>query len=111
MTRIRRGVSIALSRRVHGALALAALAVCLAATPAPAQTILKFATTLPPTNPLISQFYEPWAKRVNEAAGTEFQIQVVNGPTLANAVNVWDRVVDGVADIGFGIHGAVNLPF
>jgi TRAP-type transport system periplasmic protein len=81
------------------------------AGPAPAQTVLKFATTLPASNPLIPEFFEPWVKKVNEAAGKEFQIQLVNGPTLANAVNVWTRVADGVADIGWGIHGAVNLPF
>ena len=90
---------------------LAVLAICFAATSAPAQKVLKFATTLPPSNPLVSQFFEPWAKRVNAAAGSEFQIQVVNGPTFANAVNVWDRTADGIADIGWGIHGAVNLPF
>ena len=75
-------------RRSLQAMALAMLAVCFAATSSPAQRVLKFATTLPPSNPLVSQFFEPWAKRVNEAAGSEFQIQVVNGPTFANAVNV-----------------------
>jgi len=90
---------------------LVALAVCFAATSASAQKVLRFATTLPPNNPLVSQFFEPWAKRVNAAAGSEFQIQVVNGPTFANAVNVWERTSDGIVDIGWGIHGAVSLPF
>jgi TRAP-type transport system periplasmic protein len=88
----------------------AAAVLCLSGASA-AQTVLKFATTLPAGNPLVADFFEPWAKKVNEAAGKEFQIQVVNGPTLANAVNVWTRVSDGVADIGWGINGAVNLPF
>ncbi len=91
--------------------AVAGAAVLLLGVPAGAQTVLKFATTLPPSNPVVSDFFEPWAKKVNEAAGKEFQIQVVNGPTLANAVNVWTRVADGVTDIGWGIQGAVNLPF
>jgi TRAP-type C4-dicarboxylate transport system substrate-binding protein len=38
-------------------------------------------------------------------------IQVISGPTLANAANVWERTVSGVTEIGFGIHGAVGLPF
>jgi TRAP-type transport system periplasmic protein len=76
-----------------------------------AQTVLKFSTTLPPTNPIVPDFFEPWAKKVNAAAGGEFQIQVINGPTIANAVNVWDRTANGVVEIGFGILGAVNLPF
>lgn len=78
---------------------------------AASQVVLKMSTTLPPNNPLVSQFFEPWAKRVSEAAAGEFQIQVINGPTIANAVNVWERTVSGVVDIGWGIHGAVNLPF
>ena len=83
----------------------------LAPSLAMAQTVLKFATTLPPNNPVVSKYLDVWAKKVNEAAGSEFQIQVVNGPTIANAVNVWERTVTGVVDIGWGIHGAVNLPF
>jgi TRAP-type C4-dicarboxylate transport system substrate-binding protein len=72
---------------------------------------LKFATTIPPANPVVTEVLEPWAKKVNEASKGELNIQVISGPTLANPRNVWERVVDGVADIGFGIHGAVGLPF
>lgn len=96
--------------RARGALVLAAV-LALAPQWAAAQVLLKMSTTLPPANPVVSQFFEPWAKRVNEAAAGEFQIQVINGPTIANAVNVWERTVSGVVDIGWGIHGAVNLPF
>lgn len=92
------------------ALLIAIVSAALAPSSVSAQTALKLATTLPPSNP-VAQLLEAWAKRVNAAAGSEFQIQVVHGPTIANARNVWDRVVDGVADIGFGIQGAVNLPF
>jgi TRAP-type C4-dicarboxylate transport system substrate-binding protein len=98
---------------VRSGLAAWIAATLLAVVPASAsaETILKMATTIPPVNPLVSQFFEPWAKRVNEQAKGEFQIQVISGPTLANAVNVWDRTVNGVVDIGWGIQGAVNLPF
>ena len=99
MPQTQRDIAIAFARPVRGrriVLACVSLAICLAATTASAQTTLKFATTMPGTNPLVSQFWEPWAKRVNEAAGSEFQIQVVNGPTIANAVNVWGRVADGL---------------
>ncbi len=72
---------------------------------------LKFATTIPPTNPLVADFFEPWAKKVNEASGGDLNIQVISGPTLANAANVWERTVNQVTDIGWGIHGAVGLPF
>jgi hypothetical protein len=72
---------------------------------------LKFATTIPPTNPIVVEVFEPWAKKVNEASKGELNIQVISGPTLANALNVWERTVSGVADIGWGIHGAVGIPF
>ena len=72
---------------------------------------LKFATTIPPTNPLVADFFEPWAKKISEASGGDLNIQVISGPTLANAANVWERTVNQVTDIGWGIHGAVGLPF
>jgi TRAP-type C4-dicarboxylate transport system substrate-binding protein len=90
---------------------MAAALLALVPASASAETVLKMATTIPPTNPLVANFFEPWAKKVNEQAKGEFQIQVISGPTLANAVNVWDRTVNGVVDIGWGIQGAVNLPF
>ena len=72
---------------------------------------LKFATTIPPSNPIVTEVFEPWAKKVNEASNGELNIQVISGPTLANPGNVWERTVSGVADIGWGIQGAVGLPF
>jgi TRAP-type transport system periplasmic protein len=76
-----------------------------------APATLKFATTIPPTHPIVTQVFDPWAKKVNEASNGELEIQVINGPTLANAANVWERTLNQVADIGWGIHGAVGLPF
>ena len=90
---------------------LTAALLAVSAPLAHSQTVLKFATTLPPSHPLVSGYFDGWAKRVNEAAGGEFQVQVVNGPTIANGVNVWERTVNGVVDIGWGIQGGVNLPF
>ncbi len=72
---------------------------------------LKFATTIPPSNPIVTEVFEPWAKKVNEASNGELNIQVMSGPTLANPANVWEQTVSGVADIGWGIHGAVGVPF
>ncbi|HSW23277.1 MAG TPA: TRAP transporter substrate-binding protein [Burkholderiaceae bacterium] len=81
------------------------------ALPARAQPItLKFATALPPGNP-IATIYDPWVKAVNEAAQGEFQIQVVPGPTFASATNVWDRTVAGVADIGLIVLPQAGRPF
>jgi TRAP-type C4-dicarboxylate transport system substrate-binding protein len=78
---------------------------------ASAQTTLKFATTLPPNNVVVVKAFVPWVEKINAAAGSEFKIELIHGPTIANAVNVWERTATGVVEIGWGVHGAVNLPF
>jgi TRAP-type C4-dicarboxylate transport system substrate-binding protein len=77
---------------------------------AAAQPVLKFATALPPNYAMVTELFQVWAKKVADASGGELAIQTY-GTTLANASNVWERTVDGVADIGFGIHGAAGVPF
>src|SRR3954470_458784 len=96
------------ARSILAATACAALA--LIPTIAAAQPVLKFATALPPNYAMVTELFQVWAKKVVDASGGELAIQTY-GPTLANASNVWERTVDGVADIGFGIHGAVGVPF
>lgn len=76
-----------------------------------AEALLKFATAMAPTNAVTTQCLQPIVDDINKKAGADFKIQLVHAPTLANLTNVWDRVADGVADIGFGIHGSSNLPF
>ncbi len=62
-----------------------------------------------------------WKDDVEKAAGGTLKIQVFPGDTIATTRNVLDRVLNGVADIGFGIFGpysrqvpqtsVVELPF
>ena len=92
-----------------GCLALA-IGAC-GASPVRAEVVLKFATVQPPNSPVLTQCLKPIVTDINKAAGSEFKIQLFNAPNLANISNVWDRVANGVADIGFGIHGSTNLPF
>jgi len=63
------------------------------------------------SNPVVAELYVPWAKEVSEASGGEFRIEVVPGLTLAGPRNFYERVASGVVDIGWGVHGAVGLPF
>lgn len=95
------------------AIAALAGAAAIAALPLPvaAQQVLKFAVTIPPANPMVAELFQVWAKKVSDASGGEITVQVFAGPTLANAANVWERTLSGVTDIGFGIHGAVGVPF
>lgn len=95
--------------------ALIALALAMGASGAPggaeAQPIMKYATTLPAGSAAVVEFFEPWAKRVTEAAGGEFQVQVVNGVTLANAQNVYERTIAGVTEFSWAILGPLGVPF
>ena len=90
--------------------ALAALATCVAAA-AVGQERFTLASTLPEQNPLVQQVLTPWIDETNAAAGEHFQIDLLNGPTLANHGNVYDRVTSGVIDMGWAILGSVGAPF
>lgn len=77
---------------------------------AKAETVLKFAATVPLENATAQRVFKPWADKVNEDAKGEFRIQVY-GLELANSRNVWERTLNGVVDIGWALHGTVGLPF
>ncbi|MCT8973689.1 TRAP transporter substrate-binding protein DctP [Microbaculum marinisediminis] len=89
---------------------LLALGLASFGSPTWAQTVVRFATTLPETSPLIEEVYRPWAEEINEAADGEFEIQIL-GPTFANTANVVDRVVTGVAEMGIWVLPATGQPF
>jgi TRAP-type C4-dicarboxylate transport system substrate-binding protein len=75
-----------------------------------AETILKFAATVPLENATATRVFKPWADKINEEAKGEFRIQIY-GLELANSRNVWERTLSGVVDIGWALHGTVGLPF
>lgn len=81
---------------------LGAVAAALIATPLAAQTVtLKLNSPAPPRSFLHAGVFEPWAKAVEEESGGTLKIQMFYGGTLGNFGVTYDRVVDGVADIGF----------
>ena len=81
-------------------LSLAAIAVVL---PAAAQQpiVLKFNSPAPPRSFLHDGAFTPWAKAVSEDSAGTLQVETYFGGTLGNFGVTYDRVVDGVADIGF----------
>jgi TRAP-type C4-dicarboxylate transport system substrate-binding protein len=83
--------------------ALLAGAALVLATAAGAQETLVFATTNPEQHPLNSGFLIPWAQKVNADAGGALTIELRHGPTIANHTNFYDRVVDDVTQIGWGM--------
>lgn len=76
-----------------------------------AEPVLKFATAMAPTNAVTTHCLQPIVNNINKKAGSAFKIKLVPAPILANLTNVWGRVANGVADIGFGIDGTSGLPF
>jgi len=79
-------------------------------------------TTMSPAGSSNSRLlFGPWAARVNEQGKGVIEIDVRDGPTLANFGNVYERVRDDVVQIGwlipgvlggqFGLTAVAGLPF
>jgi TRAP-type transport system periplasmic protein len=96
--------------RVSTALAVLGVGLALTASAQAQPVVLKFATALTPTNPILTDIYEPWAKRINEAAAGEFQVQVMHA-SFASTTQVWERTVSGVADMSINILSTTGMPF
>jgi TRAP-type C4-dicarboxylate transport system substrate-binding protein len=73
--------------------------------------VLRMATAVPDGNPLVTQVFAPWAESVNEAGKGVLQIELVNGLAIANTVNMWERVEQGVVDLGQSLPGSFGVPF
>jgi TRAP-type C4-dicarboxylate transport system substrate-binding protein len=80
-----------------------AVAAALAAVPALAQqpVVLKFSSPAPVASYLHGDAFTPWAAAVTQASGGTLKVETYYGGTLGNFGVTYDRVVDGVADIGF----------
>jgi TRAP-type C4-dicarboxylate transport system substrate-binding protein len=84
----------------------------LAATVALAQE-LKFANYMAPTHPYVAGAFDPFAAKIAEATGGTVKVKIYNGGELgAGPADQYARVVDGVAELAFGLPGytAANFP-
>jgi TRAP-type C4-dicarboxylate transport system substrate-binding protein len=90
-----------------------AIAATLVASAAPsAEPIqLKFADPIPPTGFLHTQVFVPWTEEVNAAAAGVIEVKLFPGPAIANLGNVYDRTINGVADIAWGNFAPVTTQF
>jgi TRAP-type C4-dicarboxylate transport system substrate-binding protein len=97
--------------RILQALAALALIAVLAPPARAAEPLtLKFAWPAPPKSDSAALAFA-WKDRVLKSAGSALAIQVYPEGTIAKTVNVLDRVMNGVADIGFGIMGPYSRQF
>jgi TRAP-type transport system periplasmic protein len=74
---------------------------------------MKFANYMAPTHPYVAGAFDPFAAKVAEATGGAVTVKVYNGGELgAGPADQYARVVDGVAELAFGLPGytAANFP-
>ena len=88
-------------------LLLAAVSSARAAEP----VTLKLAFPPPPVSFFNGQVLAPWGKEIEEATHGDVKVQMFIGPTLANFGNIYDRILNGVIDLGWGLHGPLGKQF
>jgi TRAP-type C4-dicarboxylate transport system substrate-binding protein len=96
---------------VKGIRAAIGVLVALSAPASAEEVVLKFATLNMATAHLNANIHHPFAKRVNEQGAGAVKIEVYDGPTLATQANFYDRVVNDVAQLSWGLHIGVAGKF
>lgn len=93
----------------------AATAAVLASAGAPCHAdepiLLKFANPATPTDWVSTKGINPWAKRIEGASGGLVEIRNYAGGSIANYRTVYDRILNDVAEFGFGTFGALEDQF
>jgi TRAP-type C4-dicarboxylate transport system substrate-binding protein len=77
----------------------ASLAACTAAS---AETLL-FGTSNAEQHPVVTKVLKPWADAVNAEGGNAVRIEMRHGPTMVNHENYYDRVMDDVVQVVWGM--------
>jgi TRAP-type transport system periplasmic protein len=72
---------------------------------------LKFGNPGSPNGDVSKKIIEPWIAKVNKEAAGTFQVQHFPGPALGHFPQIYDRVLNGVADIAFGLLGPLSRQF
>jgi TRAP-type C4-dicarboxylate transport system substrate-binding protein len=90
-------------------LAAACFAQAAVAQTEPAQ--LKFAVPIPPQGAIAQKALVPWAEQVTKASDGAVTVQPFLGPTVANLGNAYDRLLNGVIDVTWGIYGPISSQF
>ncbi|KAB2956776.1 MAG: TRAP transporter substrate-binding protein [Rhizobiaceae bacterium] len=88
-------------------------AAMLLAAPMASAAELKLADFQPPTHFVVKNVYEPFAARIAEKTGGDVTVKVYMGGELGpGPAEQYNRAVDGVTDIAFGLPGytASNFP-
>ncbi len=73
--------------------------------------ILKFALVAGANTPNYKRFNGPWIEKVNKEMAGAAEIKPYFGGVLANFINMYDRLVSGVFEIGGGLQGMIGNQF
>lgn len=91
------------------AVAAGLLAAVQSASAAP--TVLRFTPLAFPGTAPYTQFYKPWADKITADSHGALKIDLIGGTAIANIVNVYDRVMNNVVQIGFVLFNYVTGKF
>lgn len=95
-----------------GLLSGVAVACALGAAPAVAQTELSLGHFMPPRHTMHGGVFEPWAQQVEEITDGEVTVRIFPAGELgAGPAQQYNRAVDGIADITFGLQGYTSSTF
>lgn len=83
--------------------ALLTSAALVSAIPAGAQEVLAFGTSNPDQHPLVTRIFTPWVEAINADSPGDLQVEFRNGNTIVSANNYYDRVMDDVVQIVWGM--------
>ncbi len=72
---------------------------------------VKFAYPSAPNNALFAQGAQAWADDVTKAADGAIEIKIFAGGVIGDNSNMYDRITNGVTDIGLAVFGPVSSLF
>src|SRR3546814_6710844 len=78
----------------------------LCAAAAHAETTLTLTSWEPPSHPHVTHCMEPWAQKVEEATNERVKNNILPKP-IASPGATFDEIKNGVADIGYSVHGSM----
>lgn len=90
-------------RRSLAAALLAGTAMFTVSGAASAQEVLAFGTSNPEQHPLITRVFNPWVEAVNADSPGVLQLDYRHGSTIVSANNFYDRVMDDVVQVVWGM--------
>jgi TRAP-type C4-dicarboxylate transport system substrate-binding protein len=73
--------------------------------------VIRMTTMSPGGSRNANIWFKPWAKRINESAKGAIDVEVVEGFSVANLNNLYERITNDVVQIGWVIHPLIGGKF